>query len=597
MRCLLTDSLFPNKFAKWRLCEILEFIQKYETDIMVLMRPTFVIQEWLTFEFDYEELKVSFNLKDYDILICDPRYNYINKYNEIDGTTFNHKFNCTYILRLKKHRNETFNVLNYNFIYHLFLDNFRYFNNSFVYEYLKQYIHCYPTGFITNVTSLANIPNSVKIISTQKWITEFLIQNNLTNYIEIYGGSFFFKDEIPKIKISNKEDLNVCFTSIGDFEAKGGNNYLIIAEKYKHMFPEDKVNFYSVGVCKDSKFITHHKPMSQEFLNTFYHENIDVSLDLTRKGNMGFPHGVESIIQGVLLLMTDYSNMNQKNNFNFDEFCIINVESESGLNNVVNKIKILYEDKQLLNKKQQELQNRIYELFNFENTLQKIFYFIEKNQMSSNFEIAFNIRKSIIADMGGCCPLDKLEFVFKLIDSGNINNNNINNENKKINKIIEIGLYRGAFSLPVASYSGVSTIGVDPYQSYLQKDITDGNVYNIAKTITEDQKYLDSVFEYVQNKAKEYNLNNFAIVRKTSNEAVSDFEDNSIDLLHIDGCHDYQFVKDDINNFYPKISKFGYVIFDDTNWESVKKAYDEFVFQNNVKIVKETSNWICIQKL
>ena len=37
-RILLTDIVFPSKYAKWRLVEIHSFIHKYDTDILVINR-------------------------------------------------------------------------------------------------------------------------------------------------------------------------------------------------------------------------------------------------------------------------------------------------------------------------------------------------------------------------------------------------------------------------------------------------------------------------------------------------------------------------------------------------------------------------------
>ena len=37
-RVLLTDIVFPNKYARWRLTEIYNFINDYDTDIMVINR-------------------------------------------------------------------------------------------------------------------------------------------------------------------------------------------------------------------------------------------------------------------------------------------------------------------------------------------------------------------------------------------------------------------------------------------------------------------------------------------------------------------------------------------------------------------------------
>lgn len=49
-------------------------------------------------------------------------------------------------------------------------------------------------------------------------------------------------------------------------------------------------------------------------------------------------------------------------------------------------------------------------------------------------------------------------------------------------------------------------------------------------------------------------------MRKTFDEALDSFEDNSIDLLHIDGLHTYDAVKHDFESCFPKVKKGGIIL-------------------------------------
>src|SRR6056300_657981 len=101
MRILLTDIVFPNKYAKWRLTELHSFMNKYDTDILIINR----IDKYknIVLNFDYSELEKQFNLKDYNILIFNPKYNYINKYNKnFNGLIYNNKIESSYLIRHKK---------------------------------------------------------------------------------------------------------------------------------------------------------------------------------------------------------------------------------------------------------------------------------------------------------------------------------------------------------------------------------------------------------------------------------------------------------------------------------------------------------------
>jgi glycosyltransferase involved in cell wall biosynthesis len=58
-------------------------------------------------------------------------------------------------------------------------------------------------------------------------------------------------------------------------------------------------------------------------------------------------------------------------------------------------------------------------------------------------------------------------------------------------------------------------------------------------------------------------------IKSKSVDAVSNFQDNSIDLLYIDGCHTRRGVSQDIELYYPKVKDGGIILFHDVNQPSV----------------------------
>ncbi|MRH98135.1 hypothetical protein GH784_22985 [Agrobacterium sp. CNPSo 675] len=77
--------------------------------------------------------------------------------------------------------------------------------------------------------------------------------------------------------------------------------------------------------------------------------------------------------------------------------------------------------------------------------------------------------------------------------------------------------------------------------------------------------YGGEVYQYV----KDYNEDNYSIfstlMKKNFDEANEYFLDGSIDVLHIDGFHSYEAVRNDFDKWLPKISNRGVVLLHDTN--------------------------------
>jgi len=103
--------------------------------------------------------------------------------------------------------------------------------------------------------------------------------------------------------------------------------------------------------------------------------------------------------------------------------------------------------------------------------------------------------------------------------------------------------------------------------------------------------YGNEVFEDV----RQWNETHFGrfstLLRMMFDEAVGEFEDGSIDVLHIDGLHTYEAVRHDFDTWRPKLSERGVVLFHDIEerghgfgvhrlWDELRGSFPGFGFRH-----------------
>jgi len=105
--------------------------------------------------------------------------------------------------------------------------------------------------------------------------------------------------------------------------------------------------------------------------------------------------------------------------------------------------------------------------------------------------------------------------------------------------------------------------------------------------------YGEEVFETVKTiKEKFYYDLKINLIRKTFDEALAEFEDRSIDILHIDGLHTYESVKHDFETWLPKIKEGGIVLLHDVVvtrdgfgvyklWKELKEKFKTIEFRHS----------------
>ena len=104
--------------------------------------------------------------------------------------------------------------------------------------------------------------------------------------------------------------------------------------------------------------------------------------------------------------------------------------------------------------------------------------------------------------------------------------------------------------------------------------------------------YGEGVFHIVDKVVKTSYPNIGNLIKSTFDEAVDQFQDGTINLLHIDGYHTYEAVSHDYKTWLPKLADNGIVLFHDIEvkdrnfgvykfWDEVKAKYPHFQFQHS----------------
>ena len=144
-------------------------------------------------------------------------------------------------------------------------------------------------------------------------------------------------------------------------------------------------------------------------------------------------------------------------------------------------------------------------------------------------------------------------------------------EKKKKNLIgAEIGVWKGNNAFDILTNLDIKKLYlVDPYVPYLETSHTflDGN-----GEAEETKKTAINKLQPFEGKTVWHFL--------TSMEAVKQIEDNSLDFVYIDGNHQYEYVRDDVQEWTKKVKTGGLVCGHDANLKEVHIAVSGYCEEN-----------------
>lgn len=151
------------------------------------------------------------------------------------------------------------------------------------------------------------------------------------------------------------------------------------------------------------------------------------------------------------------------------------------------------------------------------------------------------------------------------------------NSKIKVERALEVGTYLGESTCTFIENlpNLVEYIGVDPYSLEHNSD----GLFNSELTI----KIYD---EYMKN-MKKYKCHRH--IKLPSADASKQIEDQYLDFLYIDGCHQYNSVVKDIENWLPKLKKGGIMSFHDVDNAGVHAAISKFFDTSKGYITQDNS--------
>jgi predicted O-methyltransferase YrrM len=163
---------------------------------------------------------------------------------------------------------------------------------------------------------------------------------------------------------------------------------------------------------------------------------------------------------------------------------------------------------------------------------------------------------------------------------------------------VEIGVFGGSSIYPTASAlkylkNGI-VYAIDPWS---KEECLKGYAPGDPNYGWWDMLDQEKIYEGFQAMLNRFDLASFCkTLRMTSEQAVLQFQDETIDILHIDGNHTEQVALADARMFLPKVKKGGYIWFDDANWSTTNKAVQYLIENCSLDEARSTSACFLFKK-
>lgn len=157
-------------------------------------------------------------------------------------------------------------------------------------------------------------------------------------------------------------------------------------------------------------------------------------------------------------------------------------------------------------------------------------------------------------------------------------------QNKENIVAAEIGVWEGANAERLMNQLDIDELFlIDPYDAYDEYPERKSKPNKMSAAQEKAHKRLDK-------------YSNVRWIEKYSTEAIEEI-DRELDYVFVDGNHHYEYVKSDIESYYPLLTEGGIIAGDDANWIGVAQAVTEFAVENEVQphFERADSDWFFVK--
>jgi len=157
---------------------------------------------------------------------------------------------------------------------------------------------------------------------------------------------------------------------------------------------------------------------------------------------------------------------------------------------------------------------------------------------------------------------------------------------------VELGVWGGRSLLPMCLTTKNIVIGVDAWSK-------ESSLEGVNSSLNDEwwaKIDYEKMFQYTKNLLTKYNCNNARLFRAKSKDVVNHFKDESIDFLHQDSNHSEEISCEEVELYKNKVKKNGIWVFDDTDWETTKKAQNLLV-NYGYREIHDSGQWKVYQKM